>query len=261
MSTLSRALGKAMVKSLDTYKVYFDQLTRCVDPVKPAMPKSHKTIREKLDNSFVNVCTDWVAYKRDSGLSDEDFNKIDETSEAAVIEHNDAWLEAFKEEHYTICEKSDDKLEAIENQNKGDGEEASESKADLEEKVKTQQSKKQSEFLLSQIEAESDDIEATIKKLESEVNPIPAGGLKVSKAMGYKSGLREITERLNVGLDSKVMQLLPLLEDDESSNKNTLYIQFLTTHTCKLRKILETIEEKVGLKNPSSSHTDRPRPE
>jgi hypothetical protein len=47
----------------------------------------------------------------------------------------------------------------MENQNKGDGDEASESKADLEEKVKMQQSKKHSEFLLSQIEAESDDIE------------------------------------------------------------------------------------------------------
>ena len=89
MTTLSRALGKAMVKSLDTYKVYFDQLSRCVDPVKPAMPKSHRTIREKLDNSFVNVSTDWIAYRRDTGLSDDDFNKIDETSSAAVIEHND----------------------------------------------------------------------------------------------------------------------------------------------------------------------------
>ena len=56
-------------------------------------------------------------------------------------------------------------MEAMENQNKG--EEASETKADLEEKVKIQQSKKQSEFLLSQIEAESDDFEATIKKLDS----------------------------------------------------------------------------------------------
>ena len=55
----------------------------------------------------------------------------------------------------------------MENQNKGDSEEASETKADLEEKVKIQQSKKQSEFLLSQIEAESDDFEATIKKLDS----------------------------------------------------------------------------------------------
>ena len=139
MSTLSRALGKAMVKSLDTYKVFFDQLSRCVDPVKPAMPRSHKAIREKLDNSFVNFCTDWVAYKRDTGLTDEDFNKIDATSQVAVIEHNDTWFEAFKDEHYCICEKSDDKLEEMENQNKGNSEEVSETKADLEEKVKIQQ--------------------------------------------------------------------------------------------------------------------------
>ena len=234
-----------MVKSLDTYKVYFDQLTRCVDPVKPAMPKSHKNIRDRVESSFVNVCTDWVAYKRDTGLSDEDCNKIDETSAAAAIEHNDAWFEAFKDEHYTICEKSDDKLEAMENQSKGACGEASESKADLEEKIKVQQTKKQSEFLLSQIEAESDDIEAAIKRMESEVSSIPAGGLKVSKAMGYKSGLKEITERLNVGLDSKVMQVLPLLEDDESTNKNTLHIQFLSGQRSKQRKILEIIEEKV----------------
>jgi hypothetical protein len=92
-------------------------------------------------------------------------------------------------------------------------------------------------------------------------NWIPAGGSKVSKAMGYKSDLKEITERLNVGLDSKVMQVLPLLDDGESSNKNTLYIQFLTTNRFKLRKILETIEEKVELEVPSSSHADKPRHE
>ena len=257
MSTLSRALGKAMVKSLDTYKVYFDQLTRCVDPVKPAMPKSHKNIRERLDNSFVNVCTDWVAYKRDTGLNEDDFNKIDDTSDVAVIEHNDAWFEAFKDEFYTICEKSDDKLEAMEVQKNGE----IETKADLEDKVKIQQSKKQCEFLLSQIEAESDDIEGTMKGFESEVNNIPAGGLKVSKAMAYKSGLKEISERLNVGLDSKVMQVLPLLDNDESANKNTLYIQFLTTHRSRLRKLLETIEEKVEQNIPSNSYTDKPRPE
>ena len=257
MSTLSRALGKAMVKSLDTYKVYFDQLTRCVDPVKPAMPKSHKNIRERLDNSFVNVCTDWVAYKRDTGLNENDFNKIDDTSDVAVIEHNYAWFEAFKDEFYTICEKSDDKLEAMEVQKNGE----IETKADLEYKVKIQQSKKQCEFLLSQIEAESDDIEGAMKSFESEVNNIPAGGLKVSKAMAYKSGLKEISERLNVGLDSKVMQVLPLLDNDESANKNTLYIQFLTTHRSRLRKLLETIEEKVEQNIPSNSYTDKPRPE
>ena len=257
MSTLSRALGKAMVKSLDTYKVYFDQLTRCVDPVKPAMPKSHKNIRERLDNSFVNVCTDWVAYKRDTGLNEDEFNKIDDTSDVAVIEHNDAWFEAFKDEFYTICEKSDDKLEAMEVQKNGE----IETKADLEDKVKIQQSKKQCEFLLSQIEAESDDIEGAMKSFESEVNNIPAGGLKVSKAMAYKSGLKEISERLNVGLDSKVMQVLPLLDNDESANKNTLYIQFLTTHRSRLRKLLETIEEKVEQNIPSNSYTDKPRPE
>ena len=261
MSTLSRALGKAMVKSLDTYKVFFDQLSRCVDPVKPAMPRSHKAIREKLDNSFVNVCTDWVAYKRDTGLTDEDFNKIDATSQVAVIEHNDTWFEAFKDEYYCICEKSDDKLEEMENQNKGNSEEVSETKADLEEKVKLQQSKKQSEFLLSQIGAESDDIEASIKKLESEVNSIPAGGLKVNKAMGYKSVIKEITERLNVGLDSKVMQVLPLLEDAESTKKNTVFIQFLSVQRSKLRKILESIEEKVEMKLPISSQGDNTRPE
>ena len=130
---------------------------------------SHKNIRERLDNSFVNVCTDWVAYKRDTGLNGDDFNKIDETSDVAVIEHNDAWFEAFKDEFYTICEKSDDKLEAMEVRKNGE----TESKADLEDKVKIQQSKKQCDFLLSQIEAESDDIEGTMKSFESEVNNIP----------------------------------------------------------------------------------------
>ena len=65
MSALTKAVGKSMIKSLDTYRVYFGQVTKCVDPVKQVLTKSHPRIRESLDTSFLNLSTDWLAYKRE----------------------------------------------------------------------------------------------------------------------------------------------------------------------------------------------------
>ena len=109
MSTLSRALGKAFQKSLDTYHVYFEQVSRCSNAEKPAMPKTHPKVREKLDSCYVGLCTDWIAYKRDIGLSDTEFNAME--GDVPVIEHNDSWYNKLQEDYYDLCEKSDNVLE------------------------------------------------------------------------------------------------------------------------------------------------------
>ena len=68
MSTLTRALAKVMLKSLKTYNCLFDQVSRAVDPQKSGLKKAHPKLREKLDECYVSLYSDWHAYKEDLGL-------------------------------------------------------------------------------------------------------------------------------------------------------------------------------------------------
>ena len=55
-------------------------------------------IEEHLDSCYVGLCTDWIAYKRDTGLSDIEFNAMD--GESPVIEHNDLWYNKLQEDYF-----------------------------------------------------------------------------------------------------------------------------------------------------------------
>ena len=166
MSTLTRAMAKVMLKSLKAYTCLFDQVSRAVDPQKTGLKKAHPKLRDKLDECFISLYSDWHSYKDDLSLCDEDFNKLDEEFSNLAIQHNDAWFSNLQEEYYALCDKSDDILE-------GQGtaatvDEAVESKEtkmfDLEAKKKEDQQKRLTDLLLSQIEAETDAIRIAIQK-------------------------------------------------------------------------------------------------
>ena len=93
MSALAKAVGKSMLKNLDTYNVYYDQVSKCVD--KDVMAKSHPKIRENLEEAFLNLSTSWMAYKREVDVAEEEFNKVDETTGVADFVHNDSWVRGY----------------------------------------------------------------------------------------------------------------------------------------------------------------------
>ena len=262
MSVLAKAVGKSMLKNLDTYNVYYDQVSKCVDKEKPVMAKSHPKIRENLEEAFLNLSTSWMAYKREVDLVDEEFNKVDETTGDAVFVHNDSWYEAMQEKYFQLCEKSDDVLEARDKTASG-LEENKEDEKVLKNNNKDYKSKKV-ELILSQIEAETEELKIAINNLEEEVSSIAMGEIKSTKAMSFKSVVKDLSERLNVGLENKVMECLPMMEDAaEATNKNTFYIQFMKNQRTKIRKILEKVEEKAEVKEGSKGavHTEKVRAE
>ena len=55
MTTLSRATGKALIKSYSGYKVVRDMVKRAVDQTNPSLVKSLGKNRIKLDSSFVDL--------------------------------------------------------------------------------------------------------------------------------------------------------------------------------------------------------------
>ena len=209
MTTLSRALGKAMLKSLSNYETVFDLVTKASDADKPVLSKSHSKFRDKLDDQFVTLCCDWKAYKEDTGLVTEEFNKVDENAQP-VIKHNDKWFEELQTAYIDLCEKSDDTLEKQANEKKVSVNE--DSKVDQKLQMKVEHERKVGTLLTSQIEAEVDSIKNAVSKLESEVSAVSTGALHLTKAESFKTKVRNLNERLNVGLQGLVMQCLPMLE-------------------------------------------------
>ena len=91
MSTLTRALAQ-------------------VDRAADKKTKSHENLREKLDESFIALYNDWKFYKDNTGMSDEDFNKVNSDTGKPDILHNDKWFKDLEEKYFTLCDKSDEAL-------------------------------------------------------------------------------------------------------------------------------------------------------
>ena len=81
------------------------------------------------------------------------------------------------------------------------------------------------------------------------------GSLHHTKAESFKTKVRNLNERLNVGLQSLVMQCLPMLEVGEAELKNTLHTQFMSLQRSKLAEISSQIAEKTEKKAETSSGT------
>ena len=183
-------------------------MLRCSNVEKPVMPKTHPKVREKLDSCYVGLCTDWIAYKRDTGLSDSEFNAME--GDSPVIEHNDTWYNKLQEDYYDLCEKSDNVLE-MQQAELSSGKVEAETKVEPEE-LKLRQNKKQADLMLDQIEAEVSQIEKSVKSLEIEVKDISLGSLKPIKAAAFISKIGDISHMLTVGVEEKFLKCLPFLE-------------------------------------------------
>lgn len=220
MTTLTRALGKAMLKSLNSYETMYNLVSKSSDADNPLSPKSLPKFRDCLDEKYLCLSCDWKAYKEDTGLIDDEFNKIGDDG-VPTVKHNDTWFSNLETAYMELCGKSDEALEK--SCNNAEKTSMEESKVEIEQKTKVLQEKKVGELLLLQIEAETESIKADIDMLETEIKSVLKGRLERKKAESLQVKTINLSERMNVGLQALVMQCLPMLEDSESKLKTTLH--------------------------------------
>ena len=109
MSTMSRALAKTFLKSLNHYENQKDMVRRAVDPTKPTLVKSHAKNRVKLEEAYSELSYDWKNYKDDLDVTATEFNALED--DEPKYQYNDSWFEDVKTSFYQLLELSDDKLE------------------------------------------------------------------------------------------------------------------------------------------------------
>lgn len=153
MSTMSRALAKAFLKSLNHYENQKEMVSRAVDPTNPTLVKSHAKNRIKLEEAFSEASYDWKNYKTDQGVDDSEFNAVEE--DVPKYQYNDAWYEALKTAYFELLELSDEKLDEG-SPLKDDVTDAKEEKADIQKLQHEKQAlkeKKLADTLCNQLES------------------------------------------------------------------------------------------------------------
>ena len=80
-----------MIKSITMYKAFYNIVTKVSDPENPGHPKTHAKYKEKMEEQYVHMYCDWVAYREDTGMETDEFNEIDAETGNPVVKHNDRW--------------------------------------------------------------------------------------------------------------------------------------------------------------------------
>ena len=98
MTTMSRALAKTFLKSLNHYENQKDMVSRAVDPIKPSLVKSHAKNRVKLEEAYSELSYDWKNYKDDLDVTCTEFNALED--DELKYQYNDSWFEDVKTSYY-----------------------------------------------------------------------------------------------------------------------------------------------------------------
>ena len=162
---MNKASAKTFLKSLNNFKVLTEMVKKAVDPVKPTLVRTHPKNRENLDEMFLDLCNDWSIFKGDLGLSDDDFNLVEEG--VPKCQYNDTWMEKVKDDYYDLIEKSEEKLSG--NSNPTDKVTEIETKVSVEKETKLIQEKKMIEALSNQVESLTKSITSSVHRILSEI--------------------------------------------------------------------------------------------
>ena len=254
MSTMNRMTAKTFFKTLDKFESQKEMVERAVHPTRPGLVKSHPKNREKLDDTFIELVHDWKDFKRDINVTSEVFNEIDDEG-AYKYEHNDKWMEDFKESYYELVEKSEAKLEEVEalsvplpNTN--------EDKVNLEVVQKQKQMRKLCDSLAGQVQLCSENITSSIDKIHTEVRDMVDGEESRSKVQSLMSVLQTLDEKIDGTFNSLVNQYVGLLDDSEVDEKELMRSDVSRREKLRISNLLLSLSRKIKDSSPShSSHS------
>ena len=108
-----RNTEKKLLQSHSMFESLAEMVSKACDPTNPSLVKSLGKNRDKLDVAYQEMYHDFRVHKED--VNDPKFNEKDEHG-ADLYVQNDEWLKSVKDEYFDLVEKSDEKLEELDNQ-------------------------------------------------------------------------------------------------------------------------------------------------
>ena len=259
MTTLSRATGKALIKSHSGYKVVRDMVKRAVDQTNPSLVKSLEKNRVKMDSSFVDLSYCFDCYKADTltndKISEDVFNGEEEG--VAKFQHNDKWMDDIRVEYYQLVEDSDDKLEAV-----TPDDTSKEDKVNLESDLKQKQEKKLLASLQNQVEMLTDSTSASLDKISTEVRNMKENGENSAKVSSLQSVLYSLDNKLDSHFNDLVNQLILLLPEHEVDEKEQTRKEYVKREKLRIDSLHLMLSTKVQAESkPSFSRSDSDKKE
>ena len=246
--TMNKASAKTFLKTLNSFKVLTEMVKKALDPVKPTLVKTHPKNRDNLDEMFLELCNDWSIFKSELGISDVDFNLVDE--DVPKYQYNDNWMEKVKDDHYDLVERSEEKLLEISGPSIKVPE--VESKVSVGKEMKLVQEKKWTEALSNQIESLTSSIKASIDKILSEVRKMEDGCEGSAKIQSLKSDLHALDNKVDDSFNNLFNQYVSLLDEHEAKEKEDMRKEFINTEKTRIDTLLAMLTMKVKEVAPSS---------
>ena len=242
--TLNRATAKTFFKSLDKYESIRELVQRAVDPTNPSLVKSHGKNRAKLDDSYLELMHDWKVFKRDLNVASDVLNEKDENG-ASKFEHDDVWMEDFKDKYCELIEKSDVLLEADETlQDATDAKEVKD-KLDTEISAKQLREVKVVQELGDQMAALSTAITNSVKRISEEVVKMVDGQEGSLRVQAFKADLASVKNEIDDKFLCIYNQFVCMLGDLEAAKKKALKDDFVTLEKAKIDNLVVLLNKKV----------------
>ena len=259
MSTMSRQTAKNLQKTISEFENLTEMVARAVHPTTPSLVKTHPKNHEKLDEIFLVLCYNWKLFKKDLGLSDSDFNKVDEEG-APVIEFNDEWMKNSKEEYYVLIEKSEEKLTvAAVAPASPAAKDTQEEKFQIEAEQKAKQEKKLSESLSNQLGILNEGITASIDRILTEVRNMVDGEESPTTVQFLRLDLQSLADKIDGPMNNILTQYIGHLSDSETEEKENMRTTFSKKEKLRidqlLLKLAKKVKEPTPAVQPSGSHS------
>ena len=253
MSTMSRALAKTFLKSLNHYENQKDMVKRAVDPTKPTLVKSHTKNRVKLEEAYSELSYDWKNYKDDLDVTATEFNALED--DEPKYQYNDSWFEDVKTSYYELLELSDEKLEEP-STSKDDVTETREPKVDimkLQQERQAVQEQKLADSLSSQITTLTDSITSSIDNISKEVKKMEDFGESVGRVQSLRLDLNSLDDKIDDVFSKLYSQYICLLTGSDIQEKESMRALFIKQEKLKISNVLLMLSKKAKEPDKSSS--------
>ena len=234
---MNRGPGKQMLQSHSKFDCLAELVTKACDPVKPSLEKSLAKNRDKLDDAYQELYHNFKLYKAD--VNDVDFNSKD-TDGKDKHPHNDSWMEAVKEEYFTLIDKTDEKLEKL-----GSEQNVEEPKSEQLKEAKIGEELKVRKLLEDQFTSEKKSIGDSITLISNTVSGMLRNSIGTAQGQSFRGSLHSISTRIDDRLQKLFEQLLRLLDGNELEESQRSYVEFVSMQRARIDSIEMDIVAKT----------------
>ena len=237
-----RNTEKKLLQSHSMFESLAEMVSKACDPTNPSLVKSLGKNRDKLDVAYQEMYHDFRVHKED--VNDPKFNEKDEHG-ADLYVQNDEWLKSVKDEYFDLVEKSDEKLEELDNQVAAKNTAESKPDAKVEADIKAVQEDKVKRLYDNQLKSEQKAVHDSVTLIANTVSNLQDSSISSAQAQGYRNSLLDISTRIGAGLPKLAEDLIKISDVSEVTGIQTQLSEFTSLERARVDSLEMALVTKI----------------